>query len=637
MIRIPLAVEGLELVAHVSQRGVSGKVKFRSSGAGTEIITDLQETLQYPEHIFSWAIRNHPVDYSEVNPTIRCSIDEQVLGEELVNFDEELGYLSIPENKSTSYTTSKVTLTGPRGIWGRSLVLFNADVVICATITANDAALEHSAEARFNGAIVGPIHLRWLVSKTSANSETLIYANLQHTTMTAKRRTSADVVEHPWKIYATDIVEFTSRSEQDCNSLQIVFDPQNSGPGQAIGDLDQRLGLLKVNALNQNVPKRLLIRDEQLVLLPSDITGLKRRLYVVIFDAVKIDNIVACAEIRHVQMKVLKSVFNSNNMKGEVTLTQNGRFEPTWINVTMQTTDGDSQTGEKYADRLKRMEISRLPPQPSLKSNLTKFCNSSGELFNPLGVNWDTIPPPGLGTQDQYAIGDLTGKLLGRNEVFYSKFRTNSFELSGTYWDVFLPLYGRHSVTHRNLLIKENIGCGPLLPYTSDKKSILPMDTVEVLYKYPIVGRVLMRQPKDQPWEETVILFEYLILADGNTPVDSSNHRWAIHENAPGRDFYNWTGRCLSSGDVFNPYRLKTQPSDCGESKVQNCRLGELGSRLGTLDIAGSKFNASRLSRKLFIDDNVPLSGRSGVVGKSLVIFDDHGPKARGERLACAM
>lgn len=636
-----LIVQGLELVALISQRGLSGQVRFRSLGsvnAPVTIVTELEETLQYPEHYFSWGIRSYPVDYSEVDPQKRCQLKDSVLGPEQHSFDEELGYLAIPENKTARYSTSKVTLTGSNGIWGKSLVLYNDDVVICATITAKDAALEYSAETRFLGPIVGSIHFRWLVSKTSEHSETLLYARLQHTKESAERRVSATLIQHRWKIYATDIVENTRRSEGDCNSLQLVFDPQNSEPGQTIGDLDVRLGALPVNAYNAETVHSILRRDEKLVLLPTDLTGIKRRLYVVVFDAVKTDDIIACAEIRHVQPRVLKSTFNSNNVKGEITMTQNGRFEPTWINISVVPTDNDPLTGQKYAAKLKRFQITTLPPQPSLKSNLTGYCNSSGPIYNPLDVNLDNIPPPGLGTQDQYAVGDLTGKLLGRSkDMVHAFFSEQSGELSGVYWDIFLPLYGRQSVMHRNLALTPNIGCGPLLPYTSDKKYLLPMETVEILYRYPIVGRILMRQPKDQPWDETVILFEYLILADGNTPVDSYDHRWGIHENPPGKDFYNWTARCVSAGKTFNPFRLDTKPTDCKSSTPELCRLGDLGSRLGLLTIAGSKFNASRLSRAMFIDDNVPLSGRGSVVGKSLVIFDDHGPKARGERLACAM
>lgn len=66
------------------------------------------------------------------------------------------------------------------------------------------------------------------------------------------------------------------------------------------------------------------------------------------------------------------------------------------------------------------------------------------------------------------------------------------------------------------------------------------------------------------------------------------------------------------------------------------CRLGDLGRRLGTLKIAGAK-KYRGLTRSIHTDPNLALSGDHSIVGKSLVIYDDFGPTARGERLACSM
>lgn len=76
--------------------------------------------------------------------------------------------------------------------------------------------------------------------------------------------------------------------------------------------------------------------------------------------------------------------------------------------------------------------------------------------------------------------------------------------------------------------------------------------------------------------------------------------------------------------------------SSCFIAEPLLCRLGDL-TRHGTLEIAGRKVNASELTRKLFTDTMLPLSGSHALFGKSLVIYDDHGPVARGDRLACSM
>lgn len=161
-----------------------------------------------------------------------------------------------------------------------------------------------------------------------------------------------------------------------------------------------------------------------------------------------------------------------------------------------------------------------------------------------------------------------------------------------------------------------------------------------MLFRYPIVGKVLFRQPKDQPWQDTTIIFEYLIHADGSSLNNSDSHRWSIHSHPPGKDFYSWQNRCISTGDIFNPYKvtfdMKSPEKSCALENSELCRLGDL-SRHETLAIAGRKANALSYSRKIFTDLNLPLSGFSSIMGKSIVIFDDHGPVARGERLACAM
>jgi len=78
------------------------------------------------------------------------------------------------------------------------------------------------------------------------------------------------------------------------------------------------------------------------------------------------------------------------------------------------------------------------------------------------------------------------------------------------------------------------------------------------------------------------------------------------------------------------------KPNLCFIAEVSLCRLGDL-TRHGTLEIAGRKANASKLTRRLFTDTMLSLSGSHSLFGKSLVIYDDHGPVARGDRLACTM
>lgn len=61
-----------------------------------------------------------------------------------------------------------------------------------------------------------------------------------------------------------------------------------------------------------------------------------------------------------------------------------------------------------------------------------------------------------MSTQDHYPVGDLFGKYKDRTEYLNHKYLLPGLanELSGAYWDVFLPLQGVNSVLHRALVLE---------------------------------------------------------------------------------------------------------------------------------------------------------------------------------------
>lgn len=73
----------------------------------------------------------------------------------------------------------------------------------------------------------------------------------------------------------------------------------------------------------------------------------------------------------------------------------------------------------------------------------------------------------------------------------------------------------------------------------------------------------------------------------------------------------------------------------CSKS-LKYCSVGDLSSRLNSLSIAGNKLHSIGISRHLFIDESMSLFGINSIIGRSLVIYDDYGPQARGDRLACS-
>lgn len=201
-----------------------------------------------------------------------------------------------------------ISIVGEKGIWGKSLVLSNPDngFRICATIIAAEENIDHIAEARFHSQVAGSIYFRWL-AKENDHHDTLIYANLFHVhnlTSTEQRR---PFTNHAWKVFVTDIFDTDiDRSESNCNVLQLVFDPQNVGNGKSIGDIDTRVGKIKIATDPRKVDVRELYQDDGLMLLPSDLTGPHRHLFVVIYDNVHEGNFLACAKIRHVRPRIVK-------------------------------------------------------------------------------------------------------------------------------------------------------------------------------------------------------------------------------------------------------------------------------------------------------------------------------------------
>lgn len=125
---------------------------------------------------------------------------------------------------------------------------------------------------------------------------------------------------------------------------------------------------------------------------------------------------------------------------------------------------------------------------------------------------------------------------------------------SGTYHN---PIFFcRNNPYGTNELENEPWICGSVVLYDRKFKYQKPIFSAQVLFRYPIVGRVLFRQPLDEPWTDTSIFVDYIVHADGSNLNNSAAHRWAIHTSPPGKDFYDWQNRCLSAGDIYNSYKV---------------------------------------------------------------------------------
>ncbi|XP_068625420.1 uncharacterized protein Rsod isoform X1 [Battus philenor] len=633
----------LVLRAYISQHGLHGEIEFSNKNDTLiSIRTNLQPTLQYPDGVWRWTIHEFPVDYQDLSDD-RCT--DSNLGRELIDLTEELGYLIIP-GKDHAEFESKNSLTGALGLWGKSIVLQTAerDRVVCASILSTEKLYEKYAEARFSSPIAGGLTFRWLFARDFDESDAFLIADLYHTKAIPEK---VEFTQHRWKLFVTDIFDSDKGNYEDnCNVLQAVFDPENSGDGMSVGDLDARLGAVRVAGDPAVRRTRTLYKDEVLNLLRSDMELTRRSLYVVIYDSSHADSFLACAKLRLMHPKSGKALINMDGVRGTVDFVQRSPFDPTWSNFQLGAADQEYESNLRFVGSMLNYEIRQVPARLLGPHLVHSVCNTTGDLYNPTGISMDDLPPPGMGTMDQYPVGQLLGKYKGRTEYLNHRYLLPGLasELSGAYWDVYLPLYGRHSVVHRPLVLqrtppKQEI-CGTILLYEDSTEYQVPMTSAQVIFRYPLVGRVIFRQPLDKPWEDTTIIIENMVHADGSNVNNTFEHRWAVHEQPPGGDYYNWTGRCLSAGRVFDPAQLDVDarhPDRYCRPGLALCRLGDLTTRHGTLAVAGKKRDGARLTRRLFTDSSLPLAGRLSVLRRSLLIYDDHGPVARGERMACSL
>ncbi|KOB69158.1 Superoxide dismutase (Cu-Zn), partial [Operophtera brumata] len=700
----------LVLRAYLSQHGLHGEIEFSHKNERLiSIRTNLQTTLQYPDGVFRWTIHEFPVDYRDLTND-RCS--EANLGKELIDLTEELGYLIIP-GKDHAEFESVNTLTGKDGLWGKSIVLETAERgrVICASILSTEPMYEKYAMAKFTAPIAGTLEFRWLSATEFDETDSYIQADLYHAKHVTEKE---EYTEHNWKLFVTDIFDSDKANYEDnCNVLQVVFDPESNDNSRSVGDLDSRLGQIKV-ATEANVKKvKTLYKHEVINVLRSDMEVTKRSLYVVIYD-------------------------NKHSQSFLAYFTQRSPFEPTWTNFQLGASDRDYESNLRFVNSVATYSIRELPPKSAALGDMETYCLSTqdqypvGDLFgkykerteylnhkyllpglaNELnGVYWDTyLPLQGIHSvlhralvverasqrAERSVLGHLpatagdtqraasrTGLANELNGVYWDTYlplqgihsvlhralvverasqraersvlghlpatagdtqraasRTGlANELNGVYWDTYLPLQGIHSVLHRALVVErasqraERSVLGHLPATAGDTQRAasrtgsreIPMSSALVIFRYPVVGRVIFRQPQDRPWEDTTVIIESMVHADGSNLNNTHEHRWAIHENPPGGDYYNWTGRCLSAGGVFEPHHLDIDD----RHPEMYCRTGLEG-----LCKLGDFTTSDLLTRRLFTDTAIALSGMHSIMRKTLLIYDDHGPVARGERMA---
>ena len=298
--------------------------------------------------------------------------------------------------------------------------------------------------------------------------------------------------------------------------------------------------------------------------LSLDYLESSRNLFVIIYWKNQNNKIMTCAKITPLQSKEVRAHFDSDGVKGDIMLKQNYKIDPTIMTIKLDNLRG---RGRYYY-------IHQFPIAQKQTKN-DDLCGQVGDRYNPFNIDSSqnlttttTTTTMIQDTNDQYEVGDLSGKHGTLSQIQDIQTYFNS------HIDFNLPLFGVHSVVGRSIVIHKSDGQRWICANIA-----YPGQTIiaKATFYYPIVGSIIFRQQIDEPLTETTVLGE-LFYADGNQNI-TRNHPWRIHVNNIGIDFYNWTKRCMSSGENYNPFSIQTGRSYQSQCSLENqlrCQVGDL-------------------------------------------------------------
>ena len=467
-----------------------------------------------------------------------------------VNLEDLIGKLvlaSPPAQPLAFQVAEGLTLFGPGSIWGASLVLEGPSRErICSTILPDvPAANIRMAEARFMSPVAGSVYFHSL--RQAGQTETKIFTNLYHVAGGGEGGGEGEGAgsssDHPWQIFITDILG-SNRKRQSCNFLQILYDPENraasSGEGDCspanpercpAGNLTGKFDLARIGKQESMFTKK--YYADQSLSLPDDLDGSSRSLYLALFDKDHPDSFYACAQIHNLSPRTGRALFRQDGISGAITLMQPSLFHPVVTTVNLTGLSGGAGT----------YHIHEFPVPLRLRPTDAP-CGQTGGHYNPF--KWSSSgTASGLGTSDQYEMGDLSGK--------YGEL-SNQLQVQGRWVDPALSLFGSRSVLGRSIVIHKS----PVpLRWVCANIELEGADmlTAVVQFVYPVAGRIFLRQDQSSPLADTMVYVEGLLYSDGSRNA-TDGHKWHVHEDIPGKDFFNWTGRCLSAGKHFNPYQI---------------------------------------------------------------------------------
>lgn len=218
-----------------------------------------------------------------------------------------------------------------------------------------------------------------------------------------------------------------------------------------------------------------------------------------------------CSFIVQILPKKVLAKLDQPNLSGQVMFSQESPLDPTLVDIEVNNLDAYSYGIDELPT------LSR--PTETTESEWKRCPNVNHIIFNPTRISPLSVPTEGLGTSDQYAIGDLSGKYGTLVEKQNEKISTVDFNL---------PLFGHDSIVGRAVVF-----------YTSNGTDVAcaNLDLVDAqlttsfaTFDVPIQGQIIMKQMTNNCLSDTYVYFE-LSKSDADATT-TRKHPWTIHMNA---------------------------------------------------------------------------------------------------------
>ncbi|XP_013792476.1 uncharacterized protein LOC106476364 [Limulus polyphemus] len=488
--------------------------------------------------------------------------------------------------------SSNLSLSGPNGLMGRTLVLKDKDNgrVVCAPIQPTTRVL--TFQALLHTPVAGEVAFRQSEQDTGLFSRLYYVDNTRRDTL------------HKWTV--------VPGGESD--TLQDFYDNEISRCAnlKTRASLIEGSHLLSVGKEPTDVHSISYFLLQNLLLLHTQHRGL----YFVLYSAEDVSKIIACAPLSLVEPKVAKAEFQEDGL-GEVVFQQDSPYDPTILTVNLKNLQ---QRAYSYG-------INNLPMVVRWDNAHIQCRDIKGDIYNPFRLDPEEVPEPGKGTVDQYAVGDLSGKhgtLHNRKEILLHE-RDSS-----------LTLFGIRSIIGRALAIF--YPDGKPLACVNIELTGKSITTAYTTFDYPIQGQLIFKQDASNPLSDTSIYVE-LSHPSGSQGRKTFNHLWHVHIYSIKPDQHYSSTSCAVAGTHYNPFNVSNTgiyACHCSGRGPSRCEMGDSSGKFGPLDIPVYSYRQDgtvEIARYFFTDPYLSLSGPNTIVGRSVVV---HLPDFSTSRMACS-